>query len=94
MWEPGKRGQRVAPPPFFGSSELLGQLRQMWKGSPETREFALKQMPVPSASRSRHWAGEGSPNLPLPGVAADTLGQKCLKLLQLRLPDAACLQLN
>lgn len=81
-------------PHFFGSNELLGQLRQMWKGSPETCEFALKQMPASSASRSRRWAGEGSPNLPLPGAAADALGQKHLRLLQLRLPDAACLWLN
>lgn len=76
MREPGKKDQPVAHPPFFGSSELLGQLRQMWEGS----EFALKQTPVSSASESWRWAGEGSPSLPFPGAAADTLGQERLKI--------------
>lgn len=35
-------------------------------------------MPESSASRSRRWAGEGSPNLPLPGVVQTPWGRNIL----------------
>lgn len=85
--EKGTEGGREQHFPVPDSSKMLVQLTQTWEGSPEADA-------VSSASRSRRWAGEGSPSPALPGAAADTLGQKCLQVLQLQVPDAARLQLN
>lgn len=85
--EKGTEGGREQHFPVPDSSKMLVQLTQTWEGSPEADA-------VSSASRSRRWAGEGSPSPALPGAAADALGQKCLQVLQLQVPDAARLQLN
>lgn len=76
--EPGKRGQRMAHPPFFGSSELLGQLRQMWKGSPETCEFALNRCQHPQRARVGSGQRRGAPTSPSQGQQQTPWGRNVL----------------